>query len=203
MSIPFEFEKDGSLRRGVRESGCFVPLLSEKEEIVVKPARMWAHSGHHVCDVEFCVPVSDYSGEVIKIKTEGGYCVECNRYFISPVKYFKLKDEGFVRVGVANRTDLPRYEEYLRPHWTGRHNYLADESILHRFGYNVGQHDDLSAPERRRILQRVLKEKAMTKRECMALLRSLIARAEGRTNADMSSAISRWQQDLRFLAKLP
>ena len=108
--------------------------------------------------------------------------------------YLRLKRQGYICCKVVEEKDLG-----TKRTGDGLYGNLASESILHMYGYNVNQQDDLSEAERQTIISFVIENGIQTTQDIAHLLEWLISQREG--NARMSVAVSRWRADLKFVKR--
>ncbi len=126
-------------------------------------------------------------------------CRKCGLYLLSGSAYSILKEGGrFICCKVVEVDDAGNSTESKRK---SGERYLEEESLLHCYGYNVGKKDNLTPEQRQMILSFVVDRGIMKPREAIGFLRYLVERAKPR-KADMSSAISNWEDDIRFLERL-
>ena len=74
---------------------------------------------------------------------------------------------------------------------------MAEESILHIYGYNVSAADDLTDRERQDILARLLDYGIVTSVQVLGLLEVLTFL--GARNRMMANAVEKWRRDLAFV----
>lgn len=77
----------------------------------------------------------------------------------------------------------------------------AAQSLLNKCGYNVqsGSSQELSADERHLILDGVIRNEVYPYEKVKRFLQWLIAGRKNMKGKDMSRAISKWQEDIRYL----
>ncbi len=90
---------------------------------------------------------------------------------------------------------------YTDETFTGNSATLNEESLLKKCGYNVQASQNLSADERRRILVGVIQNGIYSYENVILFLKRLIYIRNCMKQKDMSNAISKWQDDIRYLER--
>lgn len=197
-------------RYGKVPAGVAAPVASDKPkkaaEKQAKPIRVneflvrrsyGSHrtNGHGLEPIRATVSILPKSGTgPYPVEFDAYWCPKCRKYFMGEQTYLGLKKKGYICCKVVEEKDLG-----TKKAGDGLYGNLASESILHMYGYNVNQQDDLSEAERQTIISFVVENRIQTTQDIAHLLEWLISQREG--NPRMSVAVSRWRTDLRFVKR--
>lgn len=120
------------------------------------------------------------------------YCKNSNKYYFDEKELPRLLKLGKLQCKI--RTD-----ETFSNKSTALSEQQAAQSLLNKCGYNVqsGSSQELSADERRLILDGVIRNEVYPYEELKKFLQWLIYVRKNRK--DMSRAISKWQEDIKYL----
>ena len=116
--------------------------------------------GHVLVGKMVSVMVTNRNGSVVRVSFESGVCPECTGslvYYIPVSTWSALSSHGVPACHVVNGSSSTGFDWPL-------------ESLLHQFGYNVGQTDNLSTEYRRSILKLVVGCRIFGKGEVSAFL---------------------------------
>lgn len=130
-------------------------------------------------------------GNIIAKSLPSYYCENCNLYYIYNNEYEKIK-----KVGVPLCT-IYEYERYIKGVITNIN--FKQESILHSFGYNVGQIEDLTDKQRREKLSFIIENGVMNKHEVISLINHFIDMRKGMEK--QKNAVKKWESDIGYLKK--
>lgn len=148
---------------------------------------------HKVIDVCCSIDVMNHNGEVYRCMAPGGYCKECDRYFILEEDYRKLKEKGILMCKVVEQDFWVKQEKQMD------YTTLKPESVLHMMGYNVNILDNLTEKQRRNILKLIVDEGILSVAEIRSHLQWLI---KGRSETErFSNACLKWAADSEFIEK--
>ena len=161
-------------------------------DIVVKTNVFKCNKNHNIEQIQAKVNVVDYFGDVAEITVSAGYCKECNCYFILEKDFNHLKTYGVILCRIIS-------EKVYRSSNTSNIYDLKAESILHQAGYNVSSAEDLSTEQRREILRRVIDSGLYSLSGLCSFLDYLIDKNLRVTTRNMSSAISKWSSDRKYI----
>lgn len=151
--------------------------------------------------VEISVEVKQTYGRTQHIPVTAYYCAKCKTYLLSPFAYSTLKgNDRFICCKVVKDGEMDARGNLIDRRSTER--FLAEESLLHSYGYNVGKKDSLTPSQRRMILEFVVERGIITPQRAIGFLQYLADRAKSRKKADMSNAIHCWETDIAFLRGL-
>lgn len=175
--------------------------IGEKDVLVrLETANYEAHK-HATERVEISVEVKQPLGRTLHVPVTAYWCKICGAYLLSPFAYNTLKGNGrFICCKVVKDGEMDSRGNLIEKRSTER--FLAEESLLHSYGYNVGKKDSLTPAERRMILEFVVERGIMKPARAIGFLQYLVDRAKSRKKADMSNAIHCWETDIRFLKEL-
>ena len=165
------------------------------EDFLVRTNVFRCNKNHSIETINAIVNVLQSNGEISRVNITAGYCDECKVYFILEHDYLKLRKQGAVLCQQIT------YETYIsRGDVLMSGLELKKESILHQCGYNVSATENLSREQRRGILRMVIDKGLYNVNGLCSHLDWLIDRNSRSTNKDMSSAISKWQDDRDYIA---
>lgn len=136
--------------------------------------------------------LASLSGKSIRININ--YCKVCKVYFISLTEYKYYKDLYGVLLGNFSIRQAIKYNESIE---SNGYDSLANESVLHLYGYSVNQMDDLSTWERRRILGNLMDREIVSKYRIIEHLQFFINNSKCRNN--MKLANQKWSDDLEWV----
>ena len=115
------------------------------------------------------------------------HCEKCNKYYVN--------SESFLLY--TRKYGIPMVELKHSTSSEGAYQDWAEESILHFWGYNVNQTDDLSAKERQHRVRLAIDGEFIAKPQAIAFLEGLIRRHKN--NPKYNLAVKKWEDDLWFL----
>lgn len=136
--------------------------------------------------------LASLSGRRIRININ--YCKVCKVYFISLTEYKYYKDLYGVLLGNFLIRQTTKYDESIE---SNGYDSLADESILHIYGYSVNQIDGLSTWERRRILGNLMDREIVSKYRIIEYLQFFINNSKYRKNLKLAN--QKWTDDLEWV----
>lgn len=115
------------------------------------------------------------------------FCKNCHKYFISESELRHYRD----MYGIVCKLQVDRTSSgFLQfP--------MAEYSVLRLYGYNVGQDDNYSDAERKRLLQMLIENNYVTKAEIIKYLNMFTKLNRGKDN--MENCVSKWEDDLEFV----
>ncbi|MCR5676425.1 MAG: hypothetical protein K6G13_00125 [Agathobacter sp.] len=148
--------------------------------------------GHDCEEINARIYVFSSSAGMQEYVIDAYYCEDCKAYYISESVYNALKQKGNLMCQVFTPQS---FEEYKKESNYGA-NFLP-EGILHIAGYNVGQADNLSADERRKILEYIMESGLLKKNEILFRLNEFIKSKESIPNMEL--AVSKWKADRDWL----
>ena len=165
-------------------------------DVVVRSYNFRCLHNHKIRDFNGFVAIIDKHGKLIREKIKGGYCEECNTYFINENTYQQLRLKGIILCEII--TEKKYFNPNSSSYGDGKLSQLADESTLMKYGYNVSESCGLSAKQRQAILGYLIKEKIMTSAEIIGYL-SYFIKSRSTWNTDKyTKAISKREADLEF-----
>ncbi|MBR3690546.1 MAG: hypothetical protein IKL97_05560 [Eggerthellaceae bacterium] len=191
----------GSTSQPKQKPGYRRVEIGEKDVLVrLETANYEAHR-HATERVEISVEVKQPLGRTLRVPVTAYWCKSCKAYLLSPFAYNTLKGNGrFICCKVVKDGEMDSGGNLVDKRST--ECFLAEESLLHSYGYNVGKKDSLTPAERRMILEFVVDRGIMNPARAIGFLQYLVDRAKSRKKADMSNAIHCWETDIRFLKEL-
>lgn len=145
--------------------------------------------GHKIEDINAKIYTLGYDGSTLLNEIPAGYCQQCNQYFIETFQYEKLCNTGIPLCRVIK-------SEHAKATSPDYSKTLSEESILHQFGYNVSQEDNLSKKQRQTILACLIESGICNRHKITGHLSWLIRNNEGKPY--MYNAISEWTEDRIF-----
>lgn len=119
-------------------------------------------------------------------------CNNCKLYYVKDAVFESYRSRYGTLLGQFVRQEDGM--ELGRPSSFGE---LAAESVLHMNGYNVGQAQNLSALDRRKILAYIIESHIMTKQEIRSHLTYLIKMNQSTPNKN--TAVERWKSDVNWV----
>lgn len=154
----------------------------------------YLRSYHKECDyycekVYLKIPLLLSTGELIIRTILGTYCDKCKKYFVLDTEFKKILCEGRIQAQIS-------FSE-SGEHFNGMD--LSPESLLRKCGYTVSANANISAEHRQKLLKAIIENKLYTPAKIVAHFRFLISVNNNVTTRDMSSAISKWQEDIQYL----
>lgn len=175
-----------------------IPYLNTDKVVIVSNKWECLRNGHHLLTKDKKIRLLDDDNYLHDIVIQVGLCLECNRYYIYSTIFKQLilnrLGAGCNIIGTQFR--LPEgntigihFQEY---------GNMRTESILKVCGYHVGNYSSLSKNERLRILRDIIDKQLLTKQEVLNYLNHFIT-VNGKRSADMSQAISEWEEDMLAL----
>ena len=148
-------------------------------------------NNHKLTDICCCVRILKENGEESVEKIPGGYCKECDRYFILEEDYKQLKQKGLLLCRVVEA------DYWVTQGKEMDYSQLKTESLLHMMGYNVNVVENLTVQQRQGLLKFIVDEGILTVAEIRSRLRWLINR--GSKTPRMWKAVLKWKSDSDFL----
>lgn len=182
------------------------PIIRDKESVRQKP-RIGFTTFVVLCNSFYCcenhtvesvcaeIEIISPNGVTLNETISGGYCSDCDRYFLLESDYALLRKKGILLcqlVTLSNSTNkhvLPNNSFDLSP-----------ESVLHRSGYNVSMSNGLTTVQRQEILKRVIDSGIYTKSGLLSFLDWLISRTKKIKKKDMRVPIEKWTDDRNFIS---
>ena len=166
-------------------------LLDFKDVIVISDRHACVHSSHKKEEIFVAVDFRHRDGNVYRIEAKACYCQECNLYFMRKHDYQMMKIKSHNAIMLCQEETE---EKYLKnPNFEYE---LNDESILHKFGYNVS--DGMSDRERQAILAMFIDRKILSK-ENIAWRLSGYVKKRMYDRDKFQSAIDKWNRDRDFV----
>ncbi len=153
---------------------------------VCKGTESCRKKGHNISSTTGLL--ANYSGNAIKLNVN--YCHSCKIYFISLSEYNHYRDRYGIMFG-----NLIIQEE--KSNGKVAYDKLRKESIIHLFGYNVGQIDNLSSQQRHKILACLMDRDIIKKYRIMEYLQYFINLNKAKENR--FEAICKWTEDLNWV----
>ena len=154
----------------------------------------YLRSYHKECD-HYCekvylkIPLLLSTGELIIRTILGTYCDKCKKYFVLDTEFKKILCEGRIQAQIS-------FSE-SGEHFNGMD--LSAESLLRKCGYTVSANVNISSENRQKLLKAIIDNKLYTPAKIVAHFRFLISMNNNVTTRDMSAAISKWQEDIKYL----
>ena len=162
-------------------------------DFLVRKTSGHRRKGHTLEPVRATVSIMPRMGGDMKpFEFDADWCPKCRKYFMTEDTYIRLKRQGYICCKVIEEKDIG-----TKAAGDGFYGKLASESILHMYGYNVNQKENLSRDERQAIIAFVIENKVQTAREIAVLLEWLISQRENMPT--MRVAVQRWREDLQFV----
>ena len=150
-------------------------------------------AGHEIERIEAKIDVMDKRTAHARVLTvPAGYCKQCRRHFIFASEYEQILEIGVPICNVVNIEEHTKKSTYKNPKYE-----LKETSVLKQYGYNVGAHDNLSSDTRHRLLGLLIDYNICTPTKIVSYLNYFIKQRRNRSN--MENAISKWEEDIRFV----
>lgn len=147
-------------------------------------------NGHRLETVRASVSILPKGGgDVRAVEFNGYWCPKCKKYYMLEDTYRWLKKQGYICCKVVEEEDLKPKDRGA----SGFYGNLAEESVIHQYGYNVNQQAGLTEAERHDILAFIIENRIQTTQEIASLLDWLIRSFGNRPN--MSRAVDKWRSD--------
>ena len=151
-------------------------------------------NGHSLEPVRATVSILPrFGGDVYPTEFDAYWCPKCRKYYMEERTFERLKRLGYICCKVIEEKDL----DAGKSKGSGIYGNLAQESILHMYGYTVSQQVGLSAEERRDIISFVVENRIQSTQDIAHLLEWLIASHE--KNPRMDTAVGKWEDDLDYV----
>ena len=149
---------------------------------------------HKGCDgncerVYLKIPLLLSNGQLIIRTIMGTYCDKCRKYFVLDTEFRKMLCEGKIQAQIS-------FSE------SGKHFYgmdLSPESLLRKCGYTVNANSRVTKEQRQKLLKAIIDNQLYTPSKIVSHFKFLISINNNVTSRDMSSAISKWQEDIIYL----
>lgn len=168
-------------------------MLIDVKDFVVKTSSLKCNNKNHTIDnITAVVKIVNKQGKIIEQKVPGGYCRNCNVFFIMEDSYKKLKNAGII---LCRITDEKTYRSYLTSSTNGWK--FAKESILMQYGYSVSQTHGLTEKQRHNILALIIEHKILSKSNIISYLDQFIQFRKNRPQYELS--IQKWSIDKQFV----
>lgn len=119
-------------------------------------------------------------------------CNNCKLYYVKDAVFESYRSRYGTLLG-----QFVRQEDGMELGRPSSFGDLAAESVLHMNGYNVGQVQNLSALDRRKILAYIIESQIMTKQEIRSHLTYLIKMNQ--TTPSKNTAVERWRSDVNWV----
>ena len=193
-SKPTANTQTAQAQRPVAKTNPRVPKAIHINEFLVRRSYgSHRKNGHSLQPVRATVSILPFrGGDMRSAEFDAYWCPKCQKYYMEERTFLKLKRQGYICCKVIEEKDLDK-----KPTGTGLFDNLADESILHMYGYTVSQQADLSMTERHTIISFVVENGIQTTQDIAHLLEWLISAREN--NPRMRIAVGKWQTDLDFV----
>ena len=144
----------------------------------------------HYCEkVYLKIPLLLSNGEIIIRTVLGSYCNKCKKYFVLDTEFKKILCEGKIQTQIS-------FSE-SGTHFNGMD--LSPESLLRKCGYTVSATSKATKEQRQKLLNAIVENKLYTPSKIVSHFKFLISVNKNITTRDMSYAIKKWQEDIRFL----
>lgn len=167
------------------------------EDFVVRTFALKCVHSHEIEQLQAALEVMTAQGEIQTIIIPAAYCNDCSCYFILESDYQKARQLGVLLCQqITEEAFKLNGEELLSG------EKLKPESLLFQCGYNVNSNENLSSSQRHEILKRVIDNGLYSISGICSHLDWLISRNKKVNNRDMSSAISKWEEDRNYVANL-
>ncbi len=148
-------------------------------------------AGHEIERVDAKISILDRrTAGPRELTVPAGYCKQCRRYFIYLSDYERILELGVPLCNIINVEDTGKKTTIGRYH-------LKEESILMQHGYNVNAQENLSKVTRQRLLGLLIDYDICPKTQIISYLELFINQRRNMHN--MGNAISKWQEDRRFV----
>lgn len=165
----------------IKDVGVSVIVLTANRKCIIKE--------HEITDVEAVVRIASPDGSLLNHKMPAAYCEVCNLYFAIMSDYLKAKELGTLLCQVVDRTEVRVVN--------GKIVFRANESKMHRLGYNVKKNNDLTTDQRRVILANMIENNLVSKHEAISNISASMKRHINQKN--YAQATAAWKSDLDFL----
>ena len=165
-------------------------------DFVIKSYVFKCNANHNIEQIQAQIDLMLSNGTIITESISAGYCHTCKCYFILESDFNKLRNKGIV---LCQQITYEVYRQRGPEILNG--DELRPESLLHQCGYNVSAAEELTSVQRQEILCRVIDNGLYSTSGICSHLDWLISRNKKITSRDMSTAISKWQEDRLFISK--
>lgn len=165
----------------IKDVGVSVIVLTTNRKCIIEE--------HKIVDVEAIVRIASPDGSLINYKMPAAYCEVCDLYFAIMSDYLKAKESGTLLCQVVDRTEMKVVN--------GKIVFRANESKMHRLGYNVKKNNDLTTDQRRVILANMIENNLVSKHEAISNISTSMKRHMNQKN--YAQATAAWKSDLDFL----
>lgn len=191
--ILFRYEERRSRKDDNLGNGGITELREISHTQIITRVNVFkcTNAKHKVIDVRCRIDVMNHNGDVYSCTVSGGYCKECDRYFILEEDYRKLKEKGILLCKVVEQDFWVKQDKQMD------YTTLKPESVLNMMGYNVNILDNLTQQQRHNILKLVVDEGILSVAEIRSHLQWLI---KGRSGTQrFANACLKWEADSEFI----
>ena len=164
--------------------------IKVRDFLIKRSVFRCVHDEHELEDINAVISVVTNSGNLEQVSILAGYCRSCNVYFVLEDQLRRLLSKG---TPMCLLYDWDKTEKALHP----GSMFLAPESLLYQYGYNVNAIDNIPAAKRQRILATMIDNDVMTKNEILSYLDLFIT--QRKDNRSMNRAVEKWKEDIAFL----
>lgn len=164
--------------------------IKVRDFLIKRSVFRCVHDEHELEDINAVISVVTNSGNLEQVSILAGYCRSCNVYFVLEDQLRRLLSKG---TPMCLLYDWDKTEKALHP----GSMFLAPESLLYQYGYNVNSIDNIPAAKRQRILATMIDNDVMTKNEILSYLDLFIT--QRKDNRSMNRAVEKWKEDIAFL----
>ena len=189
--ILYRYENSRNRNRDNHENIAEFKEISPTQFITRVTVFKCTNAKHKVIDVRCSIDVMNHNGDIYSCKVPGGYCKECDRYFILEEDYRKLKEKGILLCKVVEQDFWVKQEKQID------YTSFKQESVLRLMGYNVNVLDNLTEVQRQKILMLIVDEGVLSVAEIRSYLQWLINR--GNKTPRLKNACLKWKADSEFI----
>lgn len=177
------------------ENELHPPTEITLNSFIVQTNILRCEKKHELETIQAIVPLVTSDGQIVAKTITAGYCKFCDLHFMLEQEYWSLRSIG---IPLCKMVTEEYYKKYGKKTFDG--NMLKPNSVLNLLGYSVNAQDNLSAAQRQMILVFAVESKLYSIIGICNFLDWLMEKSENISKRDMSTAISKWQQDRDFIS---
>ena len=163
-----------------------------KDFVVRRSVFKCRHNDHKLQNIDGIIGIIDRKGNIVQTNVSGGYCPNCNVFFIMESTYQSLKRRGTPICRISDE------KAYLSDSTYVNGMKLAQESVLKQYGYSVSQEENLTDLTRKKILSLLVDNKVLTRNEIISYLDFFINQRKYQPRYE--KAIDKWKDDREFIS---
>lgn len=185
-------EDDEPKKNIIHDNGKKDNKVGYFDTIVLSTIRYCTNKKHTIEPVLVDIDVISREGHIKSQSIFAAYCKQCKRYYILKMDYKKM--DGIPLCDVRSEEKNISISKENNPY------NLHQESIIHRYGYNVNSVDNLTSTQRRLILRFIVENKVLSTSEICSHLDYLIKRSKNAKG--LNGAVNKWKSDRKYIEQL-